>query len=125
MSDGHFEVHVHERERVVEVRYPKRLTPEALEVYRSSLQTAVQQVGPSWRCLVDQTRLDVIPPHLTDVITELNRWAAAHGLVAAVRVVKKTAVGELQSRRILRESGLGDSAQVFFDRDEAWQRLTG
>jgi hypothetical protein len=125
MAEGHFEVHIHEQERILEVRYPKRLTPEALAAYRVVLESAVQRLGPSWRCLVDQTRLDVIPPHLTDAITEMNRWAAAHGLVAAARVVKKTAVGELQSRRILRESGLGESAHVYFDRDEAWQHLVG
>jgi hypothetical protein len=38
-------------------------------------------------------------------------------------VVKQTAVGELQSRRILRESGLAGSAHVYFDRDEAWHHL--
>jgi hypothetical protein len=123
MPEGHFEVRIHEPERIVEVTYPKRLTPEGLEAYRAALEAAVQRLGSSWRCLVDQTRLDVIPPHLTDVITERNRGAAAHGLVAAVRVVKRTAVGELQSRRILRESGLGDSAHVYFDRAEAWQHL--
>jgi hypothetical protein len=123
MSEANFEVHIHERERIVEVTYPKRLTREALDDYRAQLERAVVKLGPTWRCLVNQTRLDVIPPHLTDIITEMNRWAAAHGLVAAVRVVKKTAVGELQSRRILRESGLGESAHVYFDRDEAWHHL--
>lgn len=123
-SEGTFEVHVHERERVIEVRYPRRLTPDSLKDYERRLREAVKRIGPTWRCLVDQTSLDVIPPHLTDHITEMNRWAAQHGLVAAARVVKKTAVGELQSKRILRESGLG-AAQVFFDRDEAWQVLVG
>jgi len=86
---------------------------------------AVKKLGSTWRCLVDQTNLDVIPPHLTDQITEMNRWAAQHGLVAAARVVKKTAVGELQSKRILRESGLGETAHVYFDRSEAWGHLVG
>lgn len=123
-ADGSFKVQVHERERVIEVKYPRKLTAEALEAYEAQLHRVVEQLGASWRCLVDQTSLDVIPPHLTDQITEMNRWAAKHGLVAAARVVKKTAVGELQSKRILRESGLG-TASVFFDRDEAWQSLVG
>ncbi|MBL8921188.1 MAG: hypothetical protein JNJ54_20160 [Myxococcaceae bacterium] len=123
-SEGVFEVQVHERERIVEVRYPRRPSKEALEAYEADLKSAVQKLGAGWRCLVDQTNLDVIPPHLTDSITEMNRWAAQHGLVAAARVVRKTAVGELQSRRILRESGLGEAAHVYFDRAEAWQQLT-
>jgi hypothetical protein len=124
-SESNFEIRVHERERVIEVKYPKRFTPESLKAYEAELKSAVQRVGPSWRCLVDQTSLDVIPPHLTDFITEMNRWAAQHGLIAAARVVKKTAVGELQSKRILRESGLGETAHVYFDRAEAWQSLVG
>ncbi|MCA2978473.1 MAG: hypothetical protein INH41_10245 [Myxococcaceae bacterium] len=125
MSEASFEIHVHERERVIEVKYPTRLTPEALADYRAALEAAVLRLGASWRCLVDQTRLEVIPPHLTDGITALNRWAATHGLVAAARVLKQTAVGELQTRRILRESGLGESGKVYFDRDEAWRHLVG
>lgn len=121
-AEGTIEVRVHERERVIEVKYPKRLTPDSLKDYEDRLRAAVKKLGSKWRCLVDQTSLDVIPPHLTDHITEMNRWAAKHGLVAAARVVKKTAVGELQSKRILRESGLGQ-AHVFFDREEAWQVL--
>jgi|JI10StandDraft_1071094.scaffolds.fasta_scaffold1055765_1 hypothetical protein len=124
-SEGSFEVQVHERERVIEVKYPRRLTADALRAYESELKEAVKKLGSTWRCLVDQTNLDVIPPHLTDQITEMNRWAAQHGLVAAARVVKKTAVGELQSKRILRESGLGETAHVYFDRTEAWGHLVG
>ena len=124
-SEGSFEVQVHERERVIEVKYPRRLTADALRAYESELKEAVKKLGSTWRCLVDQTNLDVIPPHLTDQITEMNRWAAQHGLVAAARVVKKTAVGELQSKRILRESGLGETAHVYFDRSEAWGHLVG
>ncbi len=124
-SEGSFEVQVHERERVIEVKYPRRLTADALKAYESELKEAVKKLGSTWRCLVDQTNLDVIPPHLTDQITEMNRWAAQHGLVAAARVVKKTAVGELQSKRILRESGLGETAHVYFDRTEAWGHLVG
>lgn len=124
-SEGSFEVQVHERERVIEVKYPRRLTADALKAYETELKDAVKKLGSTWRCLVDQTNLDVIPPHLTDQITEMNRWAAQHGLVAAARVVKKTAVGELQSKRILRESGLGETAHVYFDRTEAWGHLVG
>jgi hypothetical protein len=124
-SEGSFEVQVHERERVIEVKYPRRLTADALTAYENDLKEAVKKLGSTWRCLVDQTNLDVIPPHLTDQITEMNRWAAQHGLVAAARVVKKTAVGELQSKRILRESGLGETAHVYFDRKEAWGHLVG
>ena len=123
--EGSFELHVHERERVIEVKYPRRLTADALKAYESELKEAVKKLGSTWRCLVDQTNLDVIPPHLTDLITEMNRWAIAHGLVGAARVVRKTAVGELQSKRILRESGLGETAHVYFDRAEAWQQLIG
>ncbi|MBE2248691.1 MAG: hypothetical protein IAE78_04005 [Myxococcus sp.] len=123
-SEGAFEVQVHERERVIEVKYPRRLTPEALAAYADQLKLAVGKLNSTWRCLVDQTSLDVIPPHLTDQITEMNRWAVQHGLVGAARVVRKTAVGELQSKRILRESGLGETAHVYFDRTEAWQHLT-
>ena len=124
-SEGSFEVQVHERERVIEVKYPRRLTADALKAYESELKEAVKKLGSTWRCLVDQTNLDVIPPHLTDQITEMNRWAAQHGLVADARVVKKTAVGELQSKRILRESGLGETGHVYFDRTEAWGHLVG
>lgn len=124
-SEGSFEVQVHEHERIVEVKYPRRLTADSLHEYETTLKAAVEKLGSGWRCLVDQTSLDVIPPHLTDQITEMNRWAAQHGLVAAARVVRKTAVGELQSKRILRESGLGDAAHVFFDRAEAWSVLVG
>ena len=122
-SEGSFEVQVHERERIVEVRYPRKLTADSLHEYEATLKAAVGKLGSGWRCLVDQTSLDVIPPHLTDQIAEMNRWAAQHGLVAAARVVRRTAVGELQSKRILRESGLGDAAHVFFDRGEAWSVL--
>lgn len=123
--EGSFELHVHERERVIEVKYPRKLTSESLEHYAAELKLAVGRLNSTWRCLVDQTNLDVIPPHLTDLITEMNRWAVQHGLVGAARVVRKTAVGELQSKRILRESGLGETAHVYFDRAEAWQQLVG
>lgn len=124
-AEGVFVVQVHERERVIEVTYPRRLSAEALDAYAAQLKAAVEKLGEQWRCLVDQTSLDVIPPHLTDQITEMNRWALQHGLVRAARVVRKTAVGELQSKRIVRESGLGDAAHVCFDRAQAWSELVG
>jgi hypothetical protein len=122
-TEPSFELLVHERERIIEVKYPRRLSIASLEHYATELKLAVGRLNSTWRCLVDQTNLDVIPPHLTDLITEMNRWAVQHGLVAAARVVRKTAVGELQSKRILRESGLSETAQVYFERAEAWHHL--
>jgi hypothetical protein len=118
-----FDVRIHEKERIVEVIYPARVTAEAIAEYAERIRQAAAQLNGPWRCLVDQRQLDVIPPDLTDAIAEMNRWALQNGLVGAARVVNRTAIGELQSRRILRESGLTESSDVYFEPSEAWNSL--
>ncbi len=124
-SAASFRVVVHEAERIIEVTYPRKPTADSLADYEAALKAAVEKLGTAgWRCLVNQTNLDVLAPELSDRITEMNKWALKHGLVTSARVVKQTAVGELQSKRILRESGVDPKGRVFHDRAEAWKRLT-
>ena len=88
------------------------------------IRATVKRVGTSWRCLADQSALTVMPPELTPIISELNHWALEHGMERTARVVKRSAISEMQARRIIREGGLVQNAGIYDTRDEAWRALT-
>ena len=119
-----FRIIVHERERIIEVRYPAHPSRAALEKYAEEIRATVKRVGTSWRCLADQSALTVMPPELTPIISELNHWALEHGMERTARVVKRSAISEMQARRIIREGGLVQNAGIYDTRDEAWRALT-
>jgi hypothetical protein len=76
-----------------------------------------------WDSLVDQTSLVAMSPELATRIAGLNAWAAGHGMRRTVRVVRPSAIAELQARRILADGGLKQSSAVFRSREEAWVAL--
>lgn len=123
-SPDAFAVILHERERILEVRYPARPSLESFAVYDREVRAAIIKLGGTWDCLVDQSGLQALPPELTPKVAELNQWARGKGMQHTARVVVDSAIGELQSKRILRESGNADVGRVYRSRAEAWSALT-
>lgn len=121
-----FSITVHPSKQVLEVRYPARPTMEAFERYEKQVREAIEglaKVG-AWDCIVDQSALKALAPDFPPRIAELNTWAKAKGMRKTARLVSNSAVGELQTLRILREAGLQELGAVFHDREAAWAFLT-
>lgn len=121
-----FTIIVHEAERVLEVRYPPRPSLESWEQYVVEVKVVILELGKRgpWECLVDQTALKALAPDFPPRIAEINGWARGHGMQRTARLVCDSAVGELQTLRILKEAGVKDMGAVFHDRATAWQFLT-
>ncbi len=119
-----FTVVVHAKQRIIEVRYPARPSLESYEKYEKEIRAAIEAMGGTWDCLVDQTALRALAPEFPPRIAELNHWARAHGMRRTARVIADSAIGELQGMRILRDSGVKDVGSIFKTRDEAWRAIT-
>ena len=124
MADADFEIVVHGRERILEVRYPKRPTAESYARYETDVRAAIEAWRGEWDCLVDQTALKAMPPELPPKIAVLNAWARGKGMRKTARVVKDSAVAELQVNRILRDSGTAQVGTLHRSRAQAWAALT-
>lgn len=126
MKPEPFVVVVHKDRRILEVRYPTRPTLQTYEAYEKEVRAAIEKLaeGGEWDCLVDQTALKAMAPEFPPRISELNAWARTKGMRRTARVVSGSAIGELQTVRILRDSGVKDVGAIFHDRAEAWKTLT-
>ena len=122
-----FVITVHAEARVLEVRYPARPTVEAFETYEREVRAAIERLAPGggWDCIVDQTSIKALAPEFPPRIAALNHWASGKGMRRTARLVSDSAVGELQTLRILRDAGVSDMGRVFRSRDEAWKFSTG
>jgi hypothetical protein len=120
-----FTVKVHATERILEVHYPTRPTLETYAAYEAEVRKAILELakGGEWDCLVDQTALKALPPEFPPLIAKLNSWARSQGMRRTARVVGDSAVGELQTLRILRDSGVRDIGSTFRDRSSGWAWL--
>ncbi len=119
-----FEILVHGRERILEVRYPSRPSPASYARYEKAVRTAIEAWHGEWGCLVDQSALKLMPPELPPLIAVLNVWARGKGMRRTARVVKDSAVAELQVNRILRDSGTAQVGSLYKTRALAWAALT-
>ncbi len=115
-----FVVIVHESERIIEVRYPARPSATSYDAYEREIRAAIEAMGGTWDCLVDQTALKTLAPEFPARIADLNTWARIKGMRRTARVVAESAIGELQGARILRDSGVRDVGAIFKAREEAW-----
>ena len=122
--DDPFVITVHVKERIIEVKYPPRPTEATFTQYDREVRAAIEKLGAPWDCLVDQSAFSAFAPELTPKIAELNRWAAGKGMRRTTRVVASSAIGELQSARVLRDGGVSGIATIFHTRAEAWAALT-
>ena len=127
MTPSPFTIIVHQQERVLEVRYPEHPTMELYEKYEREVRVAIAalQTGGPWDCIVDQSALRTLAPDFPPRIALLNAWAHEHGMRRTARLVSSSAVGEMQTIRILRESGVLHIGRVFHDRPSAWAFVTG
>ena len=78
-----------------------------------------------WDCIVDQTALKAMAPDFPPRISELNVWAAEHGMRRTARLIASSAVGELQTQRILKDSGVKEMGALFHTHEDAWKFATG
>lgn len=124
MPASDFDIVVHGRERILEVRYPARPTAASYARYEKAVRTAIEAWRGAWDCLVDQSALKAMPPELPPQIAVLNAWALSKGMRRTARVVNESAIAELQVNRILRDSGTAQVGSIFKSRDEAWKALT-
>lgn len=119
-----FEIIVHQAERTIEVRYPRRPTLASFDVYEREIRAAITAMGPPWDCLVDQSAVQALAPELTPRVAALNQWAATGtGMEHTARVLSPSAIGELQSERILRDAGVKKIGSLHKTRAEAWSHL--
>ena len=112
-----FLIQFHESERILEVRYPPRPTVDSFDRYEKAVRETIESLPESWKCLVDQSSLAVMPPELGPKLATLNAWAKEHGMKVTARVVKQSATAELQVNRLFK------GAIVTHSRDEAWKSL--
>src|SRR5436190_1584954 len=99
-----FEIVVHERERILEIIYPPRPTAEDIDDYVRRVRSAIERLGGTWSCLVDQRKVQVLPPELVDRASALNAFAEERGMRRSARVVASAMAG-LQARRLGRGAG--------------------
>lgn len=127
MTPAPFVITVHAKERVLEVKYPERPTMPFYERYDVEVRAAIVALaaGGPWDCIVDQTALKAMAPEFPPLIATLNAWAVQHGMRRTARLVSDSAIGELQTLRILRDAGVKNMGQVFHDRPSAWDFVTG
>lgn len=125
MKPEPFIVKVHAKERILEVHYPTRPTMETYAAYEAEVRGAILELarGGEWDCLVDQTALKALAPEFPPLIAKLNSWARSQGMRRTARVVGDSAIGELQTVRILRDSGVKDIGSTFHDRTSGWAWL--
>ena len=124
MAASDFEIIIHGRERILEVRYPTRPTAASYARYEKEVRTAIESWQGEWDCLVDQASLTAMPPDLPPKIALLNAWARGKGMRRTARVVRDSAVAELQVHRILRDSGVAQVGSLHKSRALAWAALT-
>ena len=128
MNDEPFLITPHERERVLEVIYPARITAAAFEHYEVELRAIIEKLeaGGSWHCMVDQSRVaTTMPPDLPPRIADLIAWAHEHGMQRVARIVSPSELGRMQTNRILRAAGVSETAVLFQDRASAWAFVAG
>ena len=126
MKPESFRITVHARERVLEVWYPSRPTMPLFEQYEREVREAILQLaaGGPWDCIVDQTALRAMAPEFPPLVSVLNAWARENGMRRTARLVSDSAIGELQTIRILRDAGVVNMGAVFHDRASAWKFVT-
>ena len=126
MKSEPFVIKVHHKERVLEVHYPERPTMESYEKYEAEIRAAILQLASAghWDCIVDQRALQALGPDFPPRIASLNAWARENGMRRTARVVSDSYIGELQTKRILRDGGVANAGQVFRDRELAWDFIT-
>jgi hypothetical protein len=124
MSDE-WGVVLHEAERILEVRYPKFPSQAAFERYDKTIRAAIEKLAATgdWDCLVDQTAVTALAPELAEKIAVLNAWARDKRMRRTARVIANSAIGELQSVRILKTGGVKNIGNLYKSRDEAWKAL--
>lgn len=128
VSDDTFVVTLHEKERVLEVVYPARVTLAAFEQYEAEARVSVEKLarGGPWHCLVDQSRItSTMSPDLPPRIADLVAWSHEHGMTRVARVVSPSELGRMQTTRILRSAGVTGNAMLFHDREAAWAFVAG
>lgn len=114
---------MHRSEPILEIVYPEHPTePEVIDYVRRIRDAMTGMRSLPWVCLVDQTRLAVMPPELVRVVAELNSFAEAHGMKRSARVVRNAIAG-LQSARIAREASLKVPTKAFESREAALEWL--
>jgi len=114
-----FVIVMHAAERILEVLYPARPTPDMFDAYEERLRRMVKKLGGRWMCLVDQRAMPVAPEGLTDRIADFNAWALEHGMTRSARVVQHRLVAKLQANHILQHSGVKESS-LHYSREDAW-----
>lgn len=127
IDDELFVITVHERSHVLEVRYPSRVTMAAFERYVTEVKAAVLLLHRQgqWDCIVDQAALKAMAPDFPPRISELNVWSAAHGMRRTARLIASSAIGELQTLRILKDAGVNEMGAIFHTHQDAWKFVTG
>ncbi len=118
-----FEIIVLDEENLVEVVYPARPTREDVDDYARRMREVITSRRPGWKCLVDQTQLQLLPPELVGALAELNELAQRHHMARTARIVI-SAIAGLQAQRIAREGNLTSPLRTFDNRDAALQWLT-
>lgn len=86
-----------------------------MDRYEEALREAVRSVGGGpFDVLADQRAMPILSAELSDRIVALKLWARDQGLRHLVRVVRRSAIAELQARKVLRDAGFDDSGRVLF-----------
>src|SRR5689334_7166520 len=99
---------------------------DTYEKYELAVRAAILGLAANgqWDCIVDQTALKTLAPDFPPRISLLNAWARENGMRRTARLVSDSYIGELQTLRILRDSGVISTAQVFRERQDAWNFVT-
>ncbi len=118
-----FETTYHADDRILEIVYPARPTPEEVDEYVNRTRALIDQIDGPWNCLVDQRKVSVLPPSILVELADLNAYAQKHGMRRTARVVASPA-SVAQSRRLASAALL--ALETFSNRDEAiaWLRST-
>ncbi len=114
-----FEFVIHDEDRILEVIYPASPAAGDVTDYTTRVRAAIDSFGgQDWSSLVDQSELQVLPPDLLRAVTQMNLYAANHGMVRTARVVADAASG-LQAWKMGKAAGLSVPIQTFPSREEA------
>lgn len=117
-----FQFVVHEEDRILEVVYPEELSPGDVVDYTTRVRTLIDAFKTPWASLVDQRDVKALTPELLRAVTQMNLYAANHGMERTARVVRD-AVASLQASRIGGEVGLPVPIQTFQSREDALEWL--
>ncbi|HEX4935179.1 MAG TPA: hypothetical protein VFV33_18470 [Gemmatimonadaceae bacterium] len=124
-ADDQWVISVHPRERVIEIVYPSRVGPGAIEQYEEKVRAAATQLGAPFHVLADQRQMPVLSAEVSTRISAAVQWAQENGLGKMARLVRRSAIAELQARRVLRDAGVEDGGRIiFYTREDAWRALT-